>query len=195
MAFVSQSPRTVNFQNLGGTLKIGPGNYNMETTSLNRSPSQNRKLPPFGSSEDRNLNKTNDTAQITPGKLNVNSHLQITNQFNVGPGAYIQPLEFVNVGYQKELDDHTSYIIKDNGHINQRTQQYAFQTQRDSSLATIKETPGPGSYQINDSSFATFKKGSQQKTKNSGMGSPLNGGMGSGYMNMSIPTIPSRYLQ
>lgn len=45
--------------------------------------------------------------------------------------------EFATAGYRKEFDDNISYVVKDNGHLNIRTQHYAFQNGgaiRDSSL-------------------------------------------------------------
>ena len=70
MAFVSQSPRTLDIHkvNTSTATNIGPGAYKTENI-LNKSGSLNRKLPAFGFGEERKLNKPNDTASNTPGTL------------------------------------------------------------------------------------------------------------------------------
>ncbi len=113
----------------------------------------------------------------------------------------------MTVGYRKEFDDHSTYVVKDNGHLNIRTQHYAFQNvaqQRESSLTQIKDIPGPGHYQYNTSSFkfnsSRAMKPSPPKRDRLGnslspnQSHPSQGGA-SGFLNMSIPTIPSRYIQ
>ena len=114
----------------------------------------------------------------------------------------------MTVGYRKEFDDHSTYVVKDNGHLNIRTQQYAFQnaaSQRESSLTQIRDIPGPGHYQYNTSSFKFNINKQAQPTvpRRDRLGNSLSpnpshlnhGGGASGYLNMSIPTIPSRYIQ
>eukprot|EP00347_Sterkiella_histriomuscorum_P010908 403374461 len=194
MAFVSQSPRKILALAQSSTSQnLGPGDYTNDMNTLSKSASVQRKQPAFGFGEERKLGKTKDTNQITPG-----------------PGAYLSHNELASAAYDKKLDDHTSYIIKDNGHLNQRTQQYAFQTTRDSSLKMIKDTPGPGSYDISKSTFSIgnnqnhimqqyqgMSSGLRKKNSLGGQISPKTGaaiGL-SGFLNMSIPSIPSRYIQ
>ena len=88
----------------------------------------------------------------------------------IGPGAYQLRSDFDSVKYIKQLDNHGTYLTIDNGHLNQRKQQYSmkhlndnyYQTvestaslprnqnnQNISQLLTTVNTPGPGSYEIN----------------------------------------------
>jgi hypothetical protein len=78
------------------------GSFNAGMTN-----STKKKFPPppapFGQSEERQLNKQSNMAQFTPG-----------------PGSYAKIGDFVNSKYDRRMDDNGSYIIKDNGRINQR---------------------------------------------------------------------------
>jgi hypothetical protein len=54
------------------------------------------------------------------------------------------------------MDDNGSFLIRDNGHMNQRPQIYAAaKSSRDALFLTgnMKDAPGPGAYETNLSSF------------------------------------------
>jgi hypothetical protein len=58
--------------------------------------------------------------------------------------------------YEKKMDDNGSFLIKDNGHVNQRPQLYAAaKSSRDALFLSggNKDAPGPGAYETNLSSF------------------------------------------
>lgn len=51
------------------------------------------------------------------------------------------------------MDDNNSYMLKDNGHLNQRPQMYAKHGGGRDAQVPGRENPGPGSYEVNKSSF------------------------------------------
>ena len=75
----------------------------------------------------------------------------------IGPGAYKVRSEFDLNKYIKELDDRGTYLTIENGHLNQKRQLYSKVTDKRGAvvmkkLKDMNITPGPGSYETNDSS-------------------------------------------
>jgi len=82
--------------------------------------------------------------------LNTRQVIFFTLIFSIGPGSYKQYDDFVNNKYNPNYDEGgTSYIVKDNGHINQRPQMYAANRSGREGLfvSTVQENPGPGAYE------------------------------------------------
>ena len=96
----------------------------------------------------------------------------------VGPGSYGQ-LQDYSSKYEKNLDEGNSYVIKDNGHFNQRPQLYAAaKGARDAAfMSQAAENPGPGSYETNTSGFVDNQtiRGLRQMRKSP---SPRNNSLG-----------------
>lgn len=77
------------------------------------------------------------------------------------------------------MDENNTYVIKDNGHLNQRPQLYAAaKSSRDAAfISNLMENPGPGSYETNNSGFVdnqTIRGLKQQAQKLHKSPSPRN---------------------
>jgi len=74
---------------------------------------------------------------------------------NLGPGAYHQGRsDFSKTLATKGISESGSYLLNDNGHINQRTQPYiSLSKAHRPSSDNLMDKPGPGQYEALASDF------------------------------------------
>lgn len=113
------------------------------------------------------------------------------------------------------MDDRGTYLTIENGHLNQKRQMYSKVTDKRGAvvmkkLKDLNITPGPGAYETNDSSVISTqytRRAILDKTSKKNLdGSPSGAGSFTNHgeslhriklkrlNNLSIPTIPSRFL-
>lgn len=100
-----------------------------------------KKVAPFNATEARQLGKTSSPKLEVPG-----------------PGSY-QSLrsDFSKTLAAKGIGEAGSYLVNDNGHINQRTQSYVNSGGRKPSDQFLFSPVGPGSYEQRVSDFERNK--------------------------------------
>ena len=85
----------------------------------------------------------------------------------------------------KGISEKGSYLLNDNGHINQRSSQFFSQDGRSSPRLERKDPVGPGSYEV---SSTFLKAGKTNKT------SPYHEKASEKQFRITAPSIPSKFL-
>ena len=128
MAFVSQSERKMDYVKHTASGELGPGNY-LQTTNVVQDTIQQiypKKQAPFNQTGKREVNDKQPANKFQlnrPGKIvsyNLQHIYNKLNSFYLGPGQYKIKGEFDKVKYIKEMDQNGTFLMMDNGHINQR---------------------------------------------------------------------------
>ena len=125
--------------------------------------------------------------------------------FGTGPGQYGNKSDFEKTLILHGLSSKDSFLINDNGHINQKPQIYATQNKKVTTVQAQNfspELPGPGQYETLKSDFTKRQKGQKQGpvinpiTVNQAISPGRAAAIISNpsLQKMSVPSIPSRFM-
>ena len=84
-----------------------------------------KKMTPFNATAARNFEKLN----LSPGM-----YTEIVYKLSLGPGSYEKKSDFEKTLIMHGVPHKETFLIKDNGHLNQRVQQYAHHNRKVTTL-------------------------------------------------------------
>ena len=128
----------------------------------------------------------------------------------IGPGAYDQKSDFEKTLVMRGVVQKETFLINDNGHLNQRMQQYSHHNRKVTTLQVANqqpEQPGPGQYNTAISCFNSNSPGGSAAKGGPGPvinpvsvlqavspGRAMAAASNPSLQKMSVPSIPSRFL-
>lgn len=161
MAFVSASPKNIQFANRSSAQAVGPGQYDIDSTEHKQLMAMLRpkKNAPFNQTAKRPHHaEPRKTFRQTPGKLTIPNICLFSNQresqsfFFLGPGQYDSKVGiFEKQARLSDMQSKDKFFVQDNGHVNMRTQNYSNVNKPMTQIQISREkleAPGPGSYEI-----------------------------------------------